>query len=214
MRAAKKAPMFVSQRGRARLLSRLVLVFILVAGVQAVLALVCLAAVRGTIAIGPGFVQAAELSDVAFGVAFVAVAVVFVRFSIQGNRNVAAIGRPVKEYSAGSMGWWYFVPILNLIRPYQAMRAVWDASRPRSAMAATGTRSSAPEVSSWWTAWIIAEVLARIASRMEKDEDQLAAALIVDVFSIGAMAVAGFLLQRMALELAQLQDYAWTDEQE
>jgi hypothetical protein len=52
-----------------------------------------------------------------------------------------------------AVGYW-FIPFVNLVRPYRIARAVSD-----------GLDAAAP-VSAWWTCWIISNVLANVSARM------------------------------------------------
>lgn len=54
-------------------------------------------------------------------------------------------------FSPASMVWWHFVPFLNLVRPYQAVKAVWECSAPEHA-SRLALRSNV--LSWWWAAWL------------------------------------------------------------
>jgi hypothetical protein len=58
-------------------------------------------------------------------------------------------------------GWsvgWFFVPILNLFKPYQAMKEIWLASMP-SDETPWPERKAPPVVGWWWILWLIAVAL-------------------------------------------------------
>ena len=64
-------------------------------------------------------------------------------------------------------GWavgWYFIPIANLFKPFQAMKEIWfEATGERG-----GYGQSAPaELVGWWTLWIITNIINNIVFRME-----------------------------------------------
>lgn len=211
MNARSASALFVSLQPRAKLLAKLLVVFAVVASVHAVVSIAVVAGVVDYAAVE----LALDLCMAAYAVSFVATVVAFARFQSRAYRNTTALGRPVKEFSESSMSWWYFVPVLNLVRPYQAMRAVWDASRPRSAEYGAGTWASAPEVSSWWTAWVIAQVLGRLANPMAERAvtlDELVYAAVIEIAGEVALVAAALLLRNMALQLADLQQYAAADE--
>jgi hypothetical protein len=69
---------------------------------------------------------------------------------------------PLRRFTPQSMVWWFFVPLLNLVRPYEAVRAVWVCSAPERA----GLESvlDGNILKSWWGAWISALIWARVAS--------------------------------------------------
>lgn len=88
-----------------------------------------------------------------------------------------------------SPGWavgWYFIPIANLWKPYQALKEVWQASgNPREP-----GRVSVPWLfPAWWSLWLatnfISNIAARLAWQSESTYDTNAAA----IFSIASEAV-------------------------
>ena len=65
-----------------------------------------------------------------------------------------------------SPGWavgWYFVPIMNLVRPYQGMREIWMASHFRGNWHGEPT----PGILGWWWGlWIVTNILANLSFRL------------------------------------------------
>jgi hypothetical protein len=51
----------------------------------------------------------------------------------RANRNARALGATGMRFTPGWCVGWYFVPIMNLFRPYQAMKEIWMASVPSDA---------------------------------------------------------------------------------
>lgn len=94
--------------------------------------------------------------------------------------------------SGWAIGGW-FVPILNLWRPYQMVR---DVER-----GATSGRSSSAVVGLWWAGWLGTRVLSLVAGAMAPDQDpasledlrRLADASMVDAAAQGLDAVAAVL---------------------
>ena len=76
-------------------------------------------------------------------------------------RNLPALGADKLEFSPGwAIGCW-FVPILNLFRPYQVVREAWLASNPECAGEANpGWRGgpTSPLLKFWWAAFILMRV--------------------------------------------------------
>jgi hypothetical protein len=62
-----------------------------------------------------------------------------------------------RRYTPGWAFGWYFVPFLNLVRPFQAMREIWAASGP----------SGDGLLSAWWAMWILSNLAGNVASRLE-----------------------------------------------
>lgn len=62
------------------------------------------------------------------GLAAMATAVVVSRWIYRANSNARALGASGMAFTPGGAVGWYFVPIANLWKPYQAMREIWQAS--------------------------------------------------------------------------------------
>jgi len=66
-----------------------------------------------------------------------------------------------------SPGWavgWYFVPVMNLFKPYQAMREIWLASHFR------GNWHGEPRpgvVGLWWGLWIVVNIIDNVSTRLD-----------------------------------------------
>jgi hypothetical protein len=74
------------------------------------------------------------------------------------------------KYSAGWAVGSFFVPILNLFRPCQIAQETWRASDPDVPLddpRAWQSSSSSGIVGLWWAAWLISNIMANVALRME-----------------------------------------------
>lgn len=122
--------------------------------------------------------------------AYVAGAIVFIRWLHGAYRNVDVVARPERRYGHGwAIGAW-FVPILNFWRPKQIVNDVWRA----------GGRSAEDTEPGWlpllwWTAFIVAGVADRAAGRLWDDEalDALRDGTIAIMVSDGLDIVAAIL---------------------
>jgi uncharacterized protein DUF4328 len=98
-----------------------------------------------------GFVQFA---------AYVAGAIVFIRWLRAAYRNVDVVAPGTRRYGHGwAIGSW-FVPFLGLWRPKQILNDVWRAGGRDAADAEPGAL-----LGLWWTAFLIANWAANISSR-------------------------------------------------
>jgi hypothetical protein len=89
--------------------------------------------------------------------AFIACAVAIGMFLHRANKNARALageGVPL-EYTPGWTVGWFFVPLLNLWKPYRAVGEMFTVSRP------TGTGM----LGVWWAAWIAMNVVGRVSQR-------------------------------------------------
>jgi hypothetical protein len=132
-------------------------------------------------------------------------AIVFSLFILRASRNAHGFGRMPLENSPGWAVGGFFVPIVNLYRPYQAVREIWRASAPP---AQTGELTTAPLPALlpwWWAAWIGHNVLGQAAYRVAREpknaQDFLVRAwldLSSSAVTIGAAILATLVVQALA----------------
>src|SRR5204863_10134970 len=104
----------------------------------------------------------AVVSFASFGLRLLTV-VVFAIWIVRAQRNVRALGA---QYLPVSPGWsvgFFFVPIMNLWKPYVAMRSLSQASQQPIDWSAVRRSSVLPL---WWTLWIANSFVGYIASKM------------------------------------------------
>lgn len=83
------------------------------------------------------------------------------------HANLQAIGIASFEFTPRWAVIWYFVPIANLFKPYQAMRELWHISHELH----DGVRDGAPTlVTFWWFATLGSVMLAIASFLVEGDE--------------------------------------------
>lgn len=76
----------------------------------------------------------------------------FLMFLHRANRNAQLLSGNRVPYTPAAMVWWFFIPIANWWKPYQAVRAVWDASEPPGETLAR-QRVNSP-VALWWSCYL------------------------------------------------------------
>jgi len=78
--------------------------------------------------------RANDLRQGIIGVAYIVLllttSVVVLVWIYGANRNAHAIGATGMRFTPGWAVGWYFIPIFNLWKPYQAMKEIWKASAP------------------------------------------------------------------------------------
>lgn len=114
---------------------------------------------------------------------FIATGVVFLKWIHRANLNCRGFGFTAMKFSpAWSIGC-YFVPFLNLVRPYQAMKEIWQVSRNP----ADWTNQNGSSLLGWWWAlWLISGFLGQMTFRMSLNVDSpssLEAATSVSILS-------------------------------
>lgn len=120
-----------------------------------------------------------------FGV-YVATIVFYLRWQYQAQSNLYAIQRPPEYTSGWGVGYW-FIPILNLFRPYQNLRDVTAKSHP--------AQVAFPALGAYWACWLISNITASISGRISEHALQVGVAF--EVVSLILEIAAAFLLIRV-----------------
>jgi hypothetical protein len=119
--------------------------------------------------------EEAELNDVIVGGAtllylglYLVTMVAWWRWQLRAAHNIRAFGRRQFDFSPGSSLGWYFVPFMNLYKPYQAMKEIDQASDPAVDVdgARYGVAGGTALVGGWWTLWIVRIILSRATFRL------------------------------------------------
>ena len=89
----------------------------------------------------------------------------FLLWAYRSYRNLSALSDRDLRFSPGWAVSWYFVPIMNLFRPFQVMKEIWkgsdpdaDPSRPEEGKGRTGS----PLLQGWWGLWLLNNLLAGV----------------------------------------------------
>lgn len=99
---------------------------------------------------------------VLYGLVALTTLITFGRFLVRSNVNARCFA-PIVKFSPASMVWWHFVPIANLFKPYEAFKAVWQASGGPHDYS-----SQHPQMGLWWASWIIVGILGNISWRLDE----------------------------------------------
>jgi hypothetical protein len=89
--------------------------------------------------------------------AFVVTAVVFLAWLYRAAENLRAFRSEPLDFTPGQAVRSFFIPFVNLVRPFQVMREVWQGSDPEiPPLSATGFRTAdtSPLVLVWWLLYI------------------------------------------------------------
>lgn len=96
--------------------------------------------------------------------------VLILRWIHRANWNARALGAQGMTFTPGWSVGWYFVPIANLWKPYQAMQEIWKASKNPSAWSA----ETVPQlVGLWWGLWILYSLAGNTAFRISMRADEI-----------------------------------------
>ncbi|MEP7341060.1 MAG: DUF4328 domain-containing protein [Acidobacteriota bacterium] len=118
---------------------------------------------------------------------YVATAVFFLIWIHRAYRNLPSLGVRRRQYSTGWAVGGFFVPFLNLVRPYEIVKEIWKGSNPDSAVPddpsaqvpfTTGQYASkSPLIGVWWGLWILSNMVSnaifRFSSKANTAEELL-----------------------------------------
>ena len=88
--------------------------------------------------------------------------VFFCMWVYRANYNARALGATGMAFTPGWSVGWYFIPIANLWKPFQAMREIYRASKPDPDEAGHGDAF----LGVWWGLWIVTGFLGNAAFRL------------------------------------------------
>ena len=113
----------------------------------------------------------------------------------RAHANLHESGMVVLNFTPGWAVGWYFIPIANLFKPFQAMRELWTESHQiRDSFGA----QLPGMLGTWWACWIVGNILGNVSTRLSLMGDgsnfQVAAA-IGAASTVSLIAAAWFLLQ-------------------
>ena len=147
-------------------------------------------------------------STIISGLALLFTAIVTCMFMHRSSKNARALGATGMEFTPGwTVGVW-FIPIINLFRPYSAMKEIQMASTNPS----DGAWKSAEPLgllAPWWACWLIGGIIERGVSRAElKGIDFGVGGLAVHWISGILLIASGFLLTQILGHILGLQNSA------
>lgn len=118
-----------------------------------------------------------EASDQRQGIVGIAYLIVFVvsgffilRWIHRANYNARQLGAENMKFTPGWSVGYYFIPILMLWKPYQAMKEIWKASKNPSNWESQETSGILPI---WWTLWLISNFLGQAIFRFSMHAEEL-----------------------------------------
>jgi hypothetical protein len=95
--------------------------------------------------------------------AFIVTGIAFLKWTYRANLNCRGFGARDMEFTPGWSIGFYFIPIMNLYRPYLAMREIWKVSHNPLAWE---DEPGGPLLAWWWTLWLASTVLGQISFRL------------------------------------------------
>jgi len=127
--------------------------------------------------------------------------IVFCRWIYVAHRNLPALGLPYPEFTPGWAVGWFFIPVANLWKPYQAMRQLWQASVDTQTV---GQQDAHPLLVAWWSMWIIVGFVSSFAlsaggggPTLDQIRGTTLGALVVSALRIPQYVIAWLMVQKI-----------------
>ena len=119
----------------------------------------------------------------------------------RAHANLVAAGIEDLEYTPGWSVGWFFIPIANLFKPFQAMRELWVRSHGIEWDSSQDTPSL---LSAWWGTWLGGNILSNVGSRIAESGNATAGGLLSGV-GAALLILAAILLLRIINEVTRAQ---------
>lgn len=191
--------------GRAQVVNYVVLAALAIFGLTLVGEVLELAGVIDLMAYEVGPLEAA------YGVLLLLHSVIFIISVIvvsmwihRAHANLHDYGFEGLEFTPGWAVGWYFIPLANLFKPFQAMKELYNTSFG----ADDRFSGDAPgNLGVWWGAWIIGYILGNISTRISLmgDGNNMQLAIILSVVSSVCTIVSAYLLREIILQVTEAQ---------
>ncbi|MEZ5460524.1 DUF4328 domain-containing protein [Dokdonella sp.] len=97
-------------------------------------------------------------------------AVVILKWIHRANYNARQLGAKGMDFTPGWAVGYYFIPILNLFKPYRAMKEIWKASKNPSRWA---TQPASRILPLWWGLWITSNILGQVIFRLARRAEEI-----------------------------------------
>jgi hypothetical protein len=101
----------------------------------------------------------------------------FISWFRRAYYNLHAIPGSSPAYAEGWAAGWWFVPVMNLFRPYQIMREIWDGTQ-KVITHRLDKLYSLNIIVIWWTAFIVMNVYGNITARISNSANNVDELLI------------------------------------
>jgi hypothetical protein len=101
-------------------------------------------------------------------VTYLATVIMYLVWLHRASRNLPALGVANQRFSPGwAVGYW-FIPFVNLVRPYQVVKEIWRGSEPPAEVdsATVLPRPSSALIGWWWAMWLLNGVFGQLVIRL------------------------------------------------
>jgi len=141
---------------------------------------------------------------------FIISGILILKWIYQSNQNARYLGAKDMTFTpAWSIGF-YFIPIVSLWKPYQAMKEIWQASQNPNNWQ---LEKAGPILGIWWFFWIANSVVGQVVFRMSRRAQEISEIMnvnlvsqVFEVLSISLVIVTWLLINNISnMQKAQLE---------
>jgi hypothetical protein len=138
---------------------------------------------------------------------FISTLIMFLVWLHRAYSNLPSLGVPHPDFSSGWVIGSWFVPILNLFRPYQIVKYIWNKSDPETVGVGGGYFDTGGNftLKAWWGFWIASNISINIYGGADKPDSHVAAGL-AGIFSSALTIVAACLAIAVARDITSRQE--------
>lgn len=120
------------------------------------------------------------LIGIIYMVVFIVSGFLILRWIHRANYNARQLGAENMKFTPGWSIGYYFIPILTLWKPYQAMKEIWKASKNPLDWEVSDASSILPI---WWTLWLVSGFLGQAIFRLSMRAEELPALLNLNLIT-------------------------------
>ena len=135
-------------------------------------------------------------------------AVFFVRWMVRAHHNYQAAGG-LTVFSKSTVQWAFFIPFVNLGRPYQVVREFWHGMFEKvRGFSFQESQFQQVVVGWWWVIWLISGSLGNVSRRIQ-DPGNMSMMVMSNYFEIAynlAQIISGWLIIAVIKEFTQLEE--------
>ena len=91
--------------------------------------------------------------------------VIFCCWIYRANANARSLGADDMNYTPGWSVGWFFVPLMNIFKPFKVMKEIWQASSP-NIKESWQVQTVSALVPAWWALWLLSQFTGQAATRM------------------------------------------------
>jgi hypothetical protein len=111
-----------------------------------------------------------QIMGILFLAAYILTGITFLKWIHRANSNCHGFGTQGMEFTPGWSIGYYFIPFINLYKPYRAMKEIWKVStNPKNWQKENGSGL----LGWWWALWLISGVLGKASFRLSMRADTI-----------------------------------------